>query len=291
MNRLRQMSIFAHIVDAGSVSAAADKLNVSKSVVSQHLKILEKELGITLMKRTTRRQILTDVGERFYLKCKELNDIADSAWDMITDYQIEPQGRFRITAPNALMESLITPVIADLMKKHPKLKPELICDDQHLDLMAHDIDIAIRVGASQDSNFKQKRIGEFRDVLCGLAGKSTSINDLPYIANIWQSERIVHHFSNLEGDILLYTKEANCMANSFQSCLSLIRSGAGIGIIPDFYFAEMQPPLTNLMPGYRLPLNTVYTLTPFANHVPAIVKTCIHDLESFLACRLSREHP
>ncbi|AVI67725.1 transcriptional regulator [Shewanella sp. WE21] len=291
MNRLRQMSIFAHIVDAGSVSAAADKLNISKSVVSQHLKILEKELGMTLMKRTTRRQILTDVGERFYLKCKELNTIADSAWDMITDYQLEPQGRFRITAPNALMESLVIPVIAALMKKYPKLKPKLICDDQHLDLMAHDIDIAIRVGASHDSNLKQKRIGEFRDVLCGLTKKPININELPYIANIWQSEQIVHHFSNLEGETLLYTKETNCMANSFQSCLSLIRSGAGIGIIPDFYLAEMHPPLTNLMPDHCLPLNTVYTLTPFANHVPAIVKTCIHELETFLTRRLSGEHP
>lgn len=92
MNRLRQMAIFAHVVETGSVSAAADKLNVSKSVVSQHLKTLENELGMVLMKRTTRRQTLTDVGEQFYLKCKELNSIAESAWDIASDYQTEPQG-------------------------------------------------------------------------------------------------------------------------------------------------------------------------------------------------------
>lgn len=288
MNRLRQMSIFAHIVEAGSVSAAADKLNISKSVVSQHLKLLEKELGMILMKRTTRRQILTDVGERFYLKCKELNILANSAWDIASEYQLEPQGRFRITAPNALMDSLVVPVIADLMKTYPKLKPELICDDQHLDLIAHDIDIAIRIGSSHDSNIKQKRIGEFRDVLCGVSEKTNNINELPYIANVWQAEKIIHQFHHTSGTSFIYTKHANCIANSFHSCLSLIRSGAGIGIIPDFYLTEMEHNLVNLMPEHTLPLNTVYTLTPFASYVPSIVKLCIHNLEQCLAIKLSK---
>lgn len=65
MNKLKQMSIFAHIVEQGSVSAAAEKLELSKSVVSQHLKILEQELGASLLKRTTRRQILTSMGSVF----------------------------------------------------------------------------------------------------------------------------------------------------------------------------------------------------------------------------------
>ncbi|GAA06590.1 bacterial regulatory helix-turn-helix, lysR family protein [Photobacterium leiognathi subsp. mandapamensis svers.1.1.] len=73
MNKLRQMSIFAHIVEEGSVSAAANKLDLSKSVVSQHLKTLEQELGITLLKRTTRRHTLTQAGEAFYQSCREIN--------------------------------------------------------------------------------------------------------------------------------------------------------------------------------------------------------------------------
>lgn len=81
MHKLRQMSIFAHIVEQGSVSAAALKLDLSKSVVSQHLKRLEEELGASLLKRTTRRQVLTPMGERFYLSCKDLNNLADSAWE------------------------------------------------------------------------------------------------------------------------------------------------------------------------------------------------------------------
>lgn len=154
MNRLRQMSIFAHIVEQGSVSTAADKLELSKSVVSQHLKMLEQELGITLLKRTTRRQSLTEIGEQFYQSCKNINLIADTAWDNTRQHQTEPSGRIRITAPHALMDTLIAPVIADLIKLYPKLRPELINDDQRLDFMQHDIDLAIRVGHSPDSTLK-----------------------------------------------------------------------------------------------------------------------------------------
>ena len=126
MNRLRQMSIFAHIVEQGSVSAAANKLELSKSVLSQHLKALEQELGVVLIKRTTRRQMLTTAGEAFYQSCRDINNIASLAWEHAQEFQLEPIGRFRISAPTALMDILVTPVVAKLMKRYPKLKPELI---------------------------------------------------------------------------------------------------------------------------------------------------------------------
>ena len=102
MSRLRQMSVFAHIIEAGSITAAADSLKISKSVVSQHLKSLETELGVPLLKRTTRRQTLTAAGERFYEQCRRLNDVADTAWTEAQETLQEPQGKVRITAPNAL---------------------------------------------------------------------------------------------------------------------------------------------------------------------------------------------
>lgn len=138
MYRLRQMSAFAHIVEAGSISAAAEQLGLSKSVVSQHLKLLEDELGVTLLKRTTRRQSLTEAGNTFYLQCKQINDLANSAWTTAKDLQMIPQGKLRITAPNALMANLITPVIAEMMQAYPQLQPELISSDVQLDLMQGD---------------------------------------------------------------------------------------------------------------------------------------------------------
>ncbi|WP_260259643.1 LysR family transcriptional regulator [Vibrio intestinalis] len=285
MNRLRQMSIFAHIVEQGSVSAAADKLDLSKSVVSQHLKALEQQLGATLLKRTTRRQSLTELGEQFYASCKNINLVAEQAWQSAINQQSEPSGRIRITAPHALMDTLITPVIAELIQRYPKLRPELINDDQHLDFMAHDIDLAIRVGNSPDSNLKQKRIGHFRDILCGTAEmKGKPIEALPYIANAWQGKQYPHLLTNQKGESRTFTSYATCMTNSFHSALALIKSGAGIGIIPDFCFAAQTDTqhLVNLTPNFHLPSNTVYALTSFTQAAPIAVSYCIEMLEKRL---------
>ncbi|GAB2666628.1 LysR family transcriptional regulator [Vibrio panuliri] len=284
MNRLRQMSIFAHIVEQGSVSAAADKLELSKSVVSQHLKTLEQELGITLLKRTTRRQSLTEIGEQFYQSCKNINLIADTAWDNTRQHQTEPSGRIRITAPHALMDTLIAPVIADLIKLYPKLRPELINDDQRLDFMQHDIDLAIRVGHSPDSTLKQRRIGQFRDVLCGhpkMIGKP--LEELAYIANSWQGQQYVHHFRSCESVVPPFVSQARCITNSFHSCLALIRAGAGIGLIPAFYLEQLDNSIVNLTPSWTLPDNTVFALTAYNHHAPIAVQKCIELLAKQLS--------
>ncbi len=283
MNRLRKMEIFAHIVEQGSISAAAEKLELSKSVISQHLKALEAEVGLTLLKRTTRKQSLTEAGQSFYNSCKNLNDIANNAWQQLEPLKAEPQGRIKITASHALMDSLVVPAITKLFKQFPKLQPELISEDQHLDFMERDIDLAIRVGSSSDSNYKQKRLGFFQDILC--ASQSLSITKdlslMPYIANSWQGRDIVHQFTG--NDQSSYTLKAtpSCTANSFHSCLSLIRAGAGIGLIPSFYFSQAQGTLINVLPHMHLEDNPIYALHPY-NNQPLNVKVCIEAIEAEL---------
>lgn len=281
MHKLRQMSIFAHIVEEGSVSGAAAKLDLSKSVVSQHLKALEKELGVSLIKRTTRRQSLTETGQRFYVSCKDINMIAHTAWDTVQAECEEPQGRLRITAPNALMDLLVVPVISDLMRQYPKLRPELISDDKHLDFMEHDIDLAVRVGSSRDSNIKQRRLGEFRDVLCGTMSQyGQDIHQLPYIANSWQGKSVSHHFTQPSGEEIVLHPQITCRANSFHSCIALIKSGVGVGVIPDFYLNQLAPEVVNLTPNAQLPANTVYALNPFTANTPISVTRCIEALQN-----------
>lgn len=292
MNQLRHMSVFAHIVETGSITAAADSLELSKSVISQHLKALEQELGITLLKRTTRRQVLTSAGKDFYEHCKSLNQIADQAWQQARNVLEVPQGQIRITAPNALMETLVTPAIADIMKEHPLLHPELISSDSHLDLMTENIDLAIRVGQSLDSNIKQRRIGEFKDVLCSSNAKQAreNIDQTPYIANSWQGRKIHHEFKT-EGakkqESILYSTEASCITNSLATCFNLITSGAGMGLIPEFILNSKSSNLQPIFPGYQLPLNTVYALHTFDTQLPLNVQLCLTAIEQQLKEKMS----
>ena len=148
MNKHKQMLIFKTIVDSGSISKAAERLELSKSVLSNHLKHLENELNVDLLKRTTRRQSLTLAGEQFYQHCVALNDVMSRAWEDIHQLQHQPQGKVSVTAPVALMDSIVIPALSDAFALYPKVSLHLIADDRQLDLLQHDIDIAIRVGES-----------------------------------------------------------------------------------------------------------------------------------------------
>lgn len=92
MNKLRLMSLFVHIVECGSISKAADKLELSKSVLSSALKQLELELDTCLLKRTTRKQTLTSTGERFYEQCAQMTKQAEAAWLEATELKQVPTG-------------------------------------------------------------------------------------------------------------------------------------------------------------------------------------------------------
>ncbi len=285
MNQLRHMAVFAHIVETGSITAAAEALQLSKSVVSQHLKALEQALGVSLLKRTTRRQTLTAAGNDFFKHCKQLNSIADQAWLQAQEVLVVPKGDIRITAPSALMETLVAPAISLLMPQYPLLKPQLISNDQQLDLISENIDLAIRVGQSKDSSIKQRRIGEFKDVLCSsqpALKQGQQHNDAAYIANAWQGKLIDHLFKDNVGKELHYKTQARCRANSFYTCLTLIKSGAGVGLIPDFKLASIHPPLHEVFPDYQLSVNPVYALYTYDKQLPLSLKVCLAAIEQQL---------
>ena len=279
------MSVFAHIVEEGSISQTAEALGVSKSVISQHLKNLEDEIGITLLKRTTRKQSLTAAGENFYQYCQRLNAIAEEALLGAKDSLNEPQGRVRITASNALMDTIVAPAIAKVIKRYPKIKPEFLSIDRHIDIAEERIDLAIRVGSSKDSTMKQQRIGQFRDVLCVHQALFNSgvENTTVYIANNWQSRKVFHLFKSINDDSqLIYEKDADVFSNSYHTCLALLKDQVGVGLIPDFLFNAVDE-LVEVFPKYRLDINHIYAIYPYAQHLPLAVKVCLDEIKAVLS--------
>ena len=287
-HQLRQMSVFARVVEAGSISKAAEQLALSKSVVSQHLKRLEQEMGATLLKRTTRRQQLTALGQEFYTYCQQLNDFAEQAWRSVQERQSVPQGDIVITAPHALMSSVVVPAVGQLIKQYQGIRPQFIVSDKALDLMGDNIDLAIRVGASSDSNYKQRRIGQFRDVLVAtehyLVNSKLPLEQMFYIANHWQGHEIHHQFtSKIDPDkSKSLTVNANCTVDSFPSAIALIEQGVGIGLVPELALAQARSRLVEVLPDYQLAQNTIYALHPY-RQLPLVVSTCLTSIEQMLS--------
>ena len=284
LNQSRHIQIFCQIVDAGGLGKAAEALEVSKSVISQHLKALELELGVSLLNRTTRRQTLTPVGKEFYQQCKQINQLTKQAWQQAQAAQEVAQGIVTITAPHALMDSVVAPAIGELLIGHPLIKPVLIADDQRQDLIKNNIDIAIRVGKLPDSEYKQQKIGQFRDVLCAttnyceqhftdiLAVDWSTVN---YIANTWQGQHINHtlvHKTSKVIKALSFTPQRR--ANSLPTVLALIKAGAGIALLPSFII-DKDIELEAIATEYLLPMSEVFALHAYTKSKPKAVELCI----------------
>ena len=299
MSKLKQMTVFMYVVKLGSITRAAEKLDVSKSVISQHLKQLETELAVTLLKRTTRKQSLTPAGEHFYQQCCTLHELAEQAWQDAQQLQLTPKGLIKITAPHALMEHLVLPALHDVFYAYPEVELELISHDGQLDLMQEGIDIAIRVGESKISNLKQKRIGDFRDVLCGSLQtakacqsdiEALKVGNIRYVANHWQEKSIHHSFSRKDSHsdkngtpAFELNFKNHHKANTLSTCLSMLEQGFGVGIIPDFIFAKHRQTLAELLPDYQLDKVNVYALHSYQAAVPIGVKMAIDAIAKRLS--------
>ncbi|MDK1288689.1 LysR family transcriptional regulator [Pseudoalteromonas umbrosa] len=284
MNKLRHMSLFAQIVERGSITAAANALGLSKSVLSQHLKELEQSLGVMLLRRTTRKQSLTVAGQGFYEQCKLINQTAQLAWLETAQFNDVPKGKVKITAPNVLMTTLVAPALAGVCIEYPELELELIADDQQLDLHAQNIDLAIRVGRSKSSDAKQRWVGEFKDVLCGSSAllKTQPPEALRYIANIWQDQHIEHVFTSSTGQEKVFSTRASCHVNTFDTCFAMIAQGAGIGLVPDFKLPELAAQICEVFPEHSLKANPIFALHTFDKQIPMSIKVCLQAIENKL---------
>ena len=162
---LNRMVVFAEVVQQGSMTAAARALAMSPSAVSQHIRALERETGVVLMHRTTRRLVLTQAGIDFQSHCAAMLASAKTAWRDIGVARDHVSGELRVAAP-AGSAQLISEALRRLLADHPQLQLHLETDDRMIDLMSERVDLALRFGPMDDSSWVAQPLGDFQWVLC-----------------------------------------------------------------------------------------------------------------------------
>lgn len=169
MDHFKPFAVFAETVSMGSMSAAARRLGMTPSAVSQTIRALEQHAGVTLLHRSTRKLTLTEAGERCYPHCLRLLQAADAAADALALARDAPSGELRIAAPVGFathIASALGPVLAEA----PQLRLRLLVDDALIDLIDARIDIAIRVGRLADSTAIARPLGDFEWIVCAAPG-------------------------------------------------------------------------------------------------------------------------
>ena len=284
---LSRINYFVAVVEAGSFSAAAQKLEVNKSVVSHQIAKLERELNTSLLIRTTRKMRLTEPGKKFHERSLKILAEADAAIAELNDQIEQPTGRLTVTAPQDFGTSQVTGAVAAFKKRYPDVDVNLIYDDRTLDLIDDQIDIAVHVGWLQDSSAKARRIGSFEQLLvCSTdfvsvnrIRKPSDLKSVPWISNGALKSPLRWTFSNAKVTAKVIANAA-VTTSSTQSAYVCALAGIGATVLPDFLVQDdiADGRLIQLLPKWTLRQGGIYLVLPPSRHRPAKVSAFVDEL-------------
>jgi len=166
MDKVAAMTTFVRIVERGSLTAAADTLGTSLPTVVRTLAALERHLGVSLLKRTTRRIHLTDEGAQYVEHCRVILSALQDAEDGLVSRRSEPAGRLTVTASALFGRRYVAPIVYDFVRRHPKVSADMLFLDRIVNLVEEGIDVGVRIAHLKDSSMMAIPVGRTRRVVC-----------------------------------------------------------------------------------------------------------------------------
>jgi DNA-binding transcriptional LysR family regulator len=265
MDRLVAMRVFVEIVDCGSISAAADALEMSRAMASRYLEGLENWLGARLLHRTTRRLGLTEVGQHTLVTCREMLALADDVVAQAGQGSAEAHGRLRLTSSPSFATAQLTAAVVAFQALHPRVEIDLVMVDRTVDLVQDRIDLAIRLSNRIDAGLVARRLALCHSVLCASpaylqrAGIPKTPEDLRAHQCVIHSTGFAPEYRLLKGGEAITVEARGTMtANETSVVRAAALAGAGIAMLPTYYVGDdlAQGALRQLLPDYTLePLN------------------------------------
>lgn len=167
MDTLTSMKIFAAVVESGSFSAAADRLDISRAMASKYISHLEEHLGTRLLQRTTRKLTLTETGSAYYERCTQILADITEAEEGAAHLTEAPRGTLRLTVPVSFGLLHMGPLISEFLKRYPDVRIDVLLVDRRVDLIEEGLDLALRIGVLAESGLIAKRLGSDRIAITG----------------------------------------------------------------------------------------------------------------------------
>lgn len=279
-----EVAIFIKVIQKGSFTGAALALEMPKSTVSTKISNLEKRLGTSLITRSTRKIRLTPAGEAFFLRSTKAIDEITAAELAVRSENVEPQGRFRITAPVDIGNTILPSLTALFLKKFPKVQFDILLTDRRIDFLEDEVDLAIRAGQLKDSSLIAKKVGEVVFQIYA-SPKYLKDNGEPSTLKELSSHSCVHFTPiSIDGWQLKNGKRSaavllprKIVVNNMSLAHSLALEGAGIALLPSF-LCEPEIKTGKLIPILQewtseiAPMHFVY---PSQKYVPPVIRAFI----------------
>jgi len=291
---LNRLVVFVAVVEAGSLTAAARRLGLAKTMVSTHMQRLEVEVGASLLVRTTRSLSLTDAGAAFYEASRRIVLQAEQAIAAAGEETADPRGTLRVSAAVDYCSNVLAPMAVELVKRYPQLKIEMIAEDRRADLIAEGVDLAIRVGRLADSSHQAVQVGTFEQWLVGrpdlfaageLPRHPEQAAAYPFIALTVLPNPLSRTFENFAGDKRSVRFDAAILSNTALAVRRAALAGGGLAVMPDFAVAGdiAEGRLIRLLPDWTLPGGGIHCVFPQARHRPKKIRVFVDALREQLA--------
>ncbi|MCU7964880.1 MULTISPECIES: LysR family transcriptional regulator [unclassified Shewanella] len=290
-NMIKGMIVFATIAEKGSMSAAAQQLNLSSSAVSQQVTKLEMDMGISLFHRNTRNLTLTEAGSLFYENCRKVIAIVESTEQKLNNLKGIPSGELKIAAPIGFGGGLLSEPFNYLLAAHPQISLNLLLQDGPIDIVNDGIDLAICIGPLSDSNLIARHLADWRMLLCASPHYLPMHKNLSHPTELAELNRIYHTYA--KGDILTHAFSQECFeltsqrisVNNMQALIQLTLDGLGFAALPEpevhKYLESGQ--LVTLLPEWSLNTYSVYSVTSARDKQPAKVKEALNALSQYFS--------
>lgn len=271
MDRVAAMESFVHTVERGSFAAAAAGRGLSATMVGNHVRFLEARLGALLLNRTTRQQSVTEFGRSYYERCRAILAEIEAAETAAEAVQAVPRGLLRVTAPVALGTTVLPSLLAGYLGRHPEVRVDLVLQDHRLDLVADELDVAIRAGALPDSSLIARALPPLQLVVCAapayLAAHGTPVSPAELAAHncldfAHAAEPLLWRFEG-EGDNVAIGISGNLRINSGPALRAAALEGIGIVMQPKIVVADdlAAGRLVRLLPDHAAPALRLHLLT------------------------------
>lgn len=285
---LNLVRTFVAVADAGSFTAAADRLGLARPQVSQQIQRLERALGTEVFQRTTRRVALTEPGRVLYEQCRPLLLGIEESLGRIGETNTVLTGRLRISAPVEHAAQVLTPVVRAFAERHPALQIELRATDRVQDLVAEGIDLAIRVGWLRDSSARATKLSEFEQgVLAspdyirrrGSVRTPEELSGHEWIALTLLPSPLTWSFTK-GADKVSVRMRSRIRTDSPVALRSLLLEGAGVsvGSLLDLGTEMEAGRLVRMLPDWSLPQGGVYAVYPPGAHIAAASRAFVDFL-------------
>lgn len=284
MSRWDLLQAYVHVVEAGSFAAAAQKLDVSRSLLSKKVTQLERQLSIQLLVRTTRRLSPTDAGQSLFHKCERLFSDLKEAEESVQNLEVVPRGHLRVVCTDVLGEQYIARAAAEICALHPQLKVDVHVTMRKVDLIAEGYDLAIRYGGLDDSSLKARKVYELPHVVCASPAYFSKWGTPGSVEDLRRHNCLVATFDpcttwsfKVDGRTVLIDLDGNWRSNSGSALITAALEGVGICRLPVLYVRDhlASGRLVPILEDYRSEPLPVWMVYPNARYVPAKVRLFI----------------